>query len=170
MRKSPQRSGLSGDISSHEISLMRFELPDAQIKIDGAERTICTLVNGAGLAMNTVDALALHGDHAANFPDTGGEAISETVKRSFELILQDDRVKVIVNHFGGLTLGDMIARDVLLAFKELDVGSKVPVAVRIRGTNEKEGEQIIADSGLQLFAYCQTAKSKEVMLVSELSA
>ena len=62
------------------------------IKLDGPERTIGTLVNGAGLAMNTVDALATHGGYAANFLDTGGKATSETVKRSFELILQDKRV------------------------------------------------------------------------------
>lgn len=122
------------------------------IKLDGPERTIGTLVNGAGLAMNTVDALATHGGYAANFLDTGGKATSETVKRSFELILQDERVKAIfVNIFGGLTLGDMIARGVLLAFKELEM--PVPVVVRIRGTNEKEGQKIIAESGLELFAY-----------------
>jgi len=122
------------------------------IKLDGEERTIGTLVNGAGLAMNTVDALATHGGYAANFLDTGGKATSETVKRSFELLLQDKRVKAIfVNIFGGLTLGDMIARGVLLAFKELDM--PVPIVVRIRGTNEKEGQKIIAESGLKLFAY-----------------
>lgn len=113
---------------------------------------IGTLVNGAGLAMNTVDALADAGGVAANFLDTGGKATAETVKKSFEVILRDERVKAIfVNIFGGLTLGDMIARGVLLAFKELDM--KVPVVVRIRGTNEAEGQQIIADSGLKLYAY-----------------
>jgi succinyl-CoA synthetase alpha subunit len=132
------------------------------IKLDGSERNIGTLVNGAGLAMNTVDALALHGGWAANFLDTGGKATSETVKRSFELILQDERVKVIfVNIFGGLTLGDMIAKGVLLAFKELDVGSTVPVVVRIRGTNEKEGQMIIEESGLDLFAYDDFEKAAE---------
>ncbi|KAF2435094.1 succinyl-CoA ligase-like protein subunit alpha [Tothia fuscella] len=115
-------------------------------------RNIGTLVNGAGLAMNTVDALATHGGYAANFLDTGGKATSETVKRSFELILQDPRVKVVfVNIFGGLTLGDMIARGVILAFKELEMA--VPVVVRIRGTNEKEAQKLIADSGLKLFAF-----------------
>lgn len=121
------------------------------IKYDG-EGNIGTLVNGAGLAMNTVDALADAGGVAANFLDTGGKATAETVRKSFEVILRDDRVKAIfVNIFGGLTLGDMIARGVLLAFKELDM--KVPVVVRIRGTNEAEGQQIIADSGLKLYAY-----------------
>jgi succinyl-CoA synthetase alpha subunit len=115
-------------------------------------RNIGTLVNGAGLAMNTVDALATHGGYAANFLDTGGKATSETVKKSFELIMQDERVKVIfVNIFGGLTLGDMIARGVILAFKELSIS--VPVVVRIRGTREEEGQKLIKDSGLDLYAF-----------------
>ncbi|KAI1209466.1 succinyl-CoA synthetase-like protein [Annulohypoxylon truncatum] len=113
---------------------------------------IGTLVNGAGLAMNTVDALAEVGGRAANFLDTGGKATSLTVKKSFEFILKDSRVKCIfVNIFGGLTRGDMIAEGVIMAFKELKM--KVPVVVRIRGTNEKEGQDIIAQSGLPLFAF-----------------
>lgn len=113
---------------------------------------IGTLVNGAGLAMNTVDALADAGGLAANFLDTGGLATSETVSAALELILRDKRVKVMfVNIFGGLTKGDMIARGVISAFKALEL--KVPVVVRIRGTNEAEGQQIIAESGLPLFAF-----------------
>lgn len=121
------------------------------VKLPG-EGTIGTLVNGAGLAMNTVDALTDAGGNVANFLDTGGKATSVTVKESFELILRDPRVRVVfVNIFGGLTLGDMIARGVILAFRELS--PKVPVVVRIRGTNEKEGQKLIADSGLPLFAF-----------------
>lgn len=112
------------------------------IKLAG-DGNIGTLVNGAGLAMNTVDALADAGGKAANFLDTGGKATSETVKKSFEVILKDERVKVVfVNIFGGLTLGDMIAEGILLAFKEL--GVKVPVVVRIRGTNETKGQRIVS--------------------------
>jgi succinyl-CoA synthetase alpha subunit len=115
----------------------------------GGDGPIGTLVNGAGLAMNTVDALS---GHAANFLDTGGKATSETVKQSFEIILRDPRVRVIfVNIFGGLTLGDMIARGIIMAFKELS--PRVPVVVRIRGTNEKEGQELIAESGLPLYAF-----------------
>lgn len=111
------------------------------IKLAG-DGNIGTLVNGAGLAMNTVDALADAGGRAANFLDTGGKATSETVKKSFQVILQDQRVTAIfVNIFGGLTLGDMIANGVLLAFKDLDM--KIPVVVRIRGTHEKEGQKIV---------------------------
>jgi succinyl-CoA synthetase alpha subunit len=112
------------------------------IKLAG-DGNIGTLVNGAGLAMNTVDALADAGGKAANFLDTGGKATSETVKKSFQVILQDPRVKaILVNIFGGLTLGDMIANGVLLAFKELEM--KIPVVVRIRGTNEAEGQKIVS--------------------------
>ncbi|KAI6870649.1 succinyl-CoA ligase subunit alpha [Hortaea werneckii] len=123
------------------------------VKLDDPEANIGTLVNGAGLAMNTVDALRLHGGKATNFLDTGGKATSETVKKSFELILRDPRVKVIfVNIFGGLTDGGMIAEGVLLAFKEVDMKGK-PVVVRIRGTNEETGQRIIAESGLALEAF-----------------
>ncbi|KAI0508493.1 succinyl-CoA synthetase-like protein [Xylaria bambusicola] len=119
---------------------------------EGEIANIGTLVNGAGLAMNTVDALAHAGGRAANFLDTGGKATSETVKKSFEVILKDPRVKcILVNIFGGLTLGDMIARGVIMAFRDLNMS--VPVVVRIRGSNEKEGQQIIAESGLPLFAF-----------------
>jgi len=133
-------------------ALRRTEDEDAQeleaekdgivyIKLAG-DGNIGTLVNGAGLAMNTVDALANAGGKAANFLDTGGKATRETVKKSFQVILQDERVKVIfVNIFGGLTLGDMIANGVLLAFKELEM--QIPVVVRIRGTNEEEGQKIV---------------------------
>lgn len=123
------------------------------VRLDDPAANIGTLVNGAGLAMNTVDALRLHGGKATNFLDTGGKATSETVKKSFELILRDPRVKVIfVNIFGGLTDGGMIANGILLAFQEVDM-KDVPVVVRIRGTNEAVGQKTIADSGLGLEAF-----------------
>lgn len=117
--------------------------------------SIGTLVNGAGLAMNTVDSLELppHNGLCANFLDTGGKATSQTVKTSFELILRDERVKVIfVNIFGGLTDCGMIADGVILAFKEVDMKG-VPVIVRLRGTNEEVGQKKIAESGLSLEAF-----------------
>ncbi|KAL4886571.1 succinyl-CoA synthetase-like protein [Aspergillus karnatakaensis] len=121
------------------------------VKLDG-RGTIGTLVNGAGLAMNTVDALSIHGGHCANFLDTGGKATSETVKSSFRIITSDPRVKAIfVNIFGGLTRCDMIAEGIILAFRDLEL--KVPVVVRLRGTNEEEGQKMIAESGLPLHAF-----------------
>lgn len=123
------------------------------VRLNDPNASIGTLVNGAGLAMNTVDALLMHGGKATNFLDTGGKATSETVKKSFELILQDSRVKVIfVNIFGGLTDGGMIANGILLAFKEVDMRD-VPVVVRIRGTNEEIGQKTIAKSGLGLESF-----------------
>ena len=123
------------------------------VRLEDEGANIGTLVNGAGLAMNTVDSLRNHGGIATNFLDTGGKATSETVKKSFELILKDPRVKVIfVNIFGGLTDGGMIANGILLAFKEVDM-KDVPVVVRIRGTNEEVGQKTIAESGLSLEAF-----------------
>ncbi|KAI0151950.1 succinyl-CoA synthetase-like protein [Hypoxylon sp. NC0597] len=139
------------DLSAEDEAEVSVE-KDGIVYIKLENGNIGTLVNGAGLAMNTVDALADAGGRAANFLDTGGKATSETVKRSFEVILTDPRVKCIfVNIFGGLTRGDMIAQGVVLAFEELQMS--VPVVVRIRGTNEKEGQNIIAESGLPLFAF-----------------
>lgn len=121
------------------------------VKLDGPG-TLGTIVNGAGLAMNTVDNLVAKGGHPANFLDTGGKATSDTVKAGFKIVTSDERVKAIfVNIFGGLTLGDMIAKGILMAFKDLDL--KVPVVVRIRGTREAEGQQMIRESGLKLEAF-----------------
>ncbi|BCR86153.1 putative succinyl-CoA synthetase subunit alpha [Aspergillus chevalieri] len=136
------------------------------VKLDG-EGSIGTLVNGAGLAMNTVDALTIHGGHCANFLDTGGKATSQTVKSSFQIITSDSRVKAIfVNIFGGLTRCDMIAEGIILAFR--DLGLKVPVVVRLRGTNEEVGQKMIAESGLSLHAFdsFEDAAKKVISLAS----
>lgn len=113
------------------------------IKLDDPEASIGTLINGAGLAMNANDALTLRGARPTNFLDTGGKATKETVKMSFEVLLRDPRVKVIfVNIFGGLTLCDMIAEGIMLAFKDLEM--KIPVVVRLRGTNEERGQRMVS--------------------------
>lgn len=112
------------------------------VKLDDPSANIGTLINGAGLAMNALDALKELGARPTNFLDTGGKATSETIKKSFALLLNDSRVRVIfVNIFGGLTLCDMIAEGVMLAFKNLSM--KVPVVVRLRGTNEEKGQQMV---------------------------
>jgi succinyl-CoA synthetase alpha subunit len=131
------------------------------------ERNIGTLVNGAGLAMNTVDALAKKDLHATNFMDTGGLATSDTVAAGFSILLKDPRVELIfVNVFGGLTNGDMIANGIVMAFKQVDV--TVPVVVRIRGTREAEGAEVIKNSGLALWAVREwedaTAKIRELLI------
>lgn len=92
--------------------------------------------------MNTVDVLEKLGGSAANFLDTGGKATSDTIKTSFSLILADARVKVVfVNIFGGLTLCDMVAEGIMLAYKT--IGIQKPVVVRLRGTNEELGQKMV---------------------------
>ncbi|THV68177.1 succinyl-CoA ligase subunit alpha [Aureobasidium pullulans] len=138
-----------------EVEAEKSGIVFVKLNTDDPHASIGTLVNGAGLAMNTIDALALppHNGACSNFLDTGGKATSQTVKKSFELILSDPRVKVIfVNIFGGLTDCGMIADGVILAFKEVDMRG-IPVVVRLRGTNEEEGQRKIAESGLELEAF-----------------
>lgn len=138
-----------------EVEAERHGIVFVKLHAGDASASIGTLVNGAGLAMNTVDALSLppHEGKCANFLDTGGKATSETVKKSFELILRDERVKVIfVNIFGGLTDCGMIAEGVIMAFNEVDMRG-IPVVVRLRGTNEEVGQRKIAESGLELEAF-----------------
>jgi succinyl-CoA synthetase alpha subunit len=128
---------------------------------------IGTLVNGAGLAMNTIDSLALHNLSVTNFLDTGGKATSATVKESLRLVLKDDRVKtVFVNIFGGLTKCDMIAEGVLAAMEELQ--PDVPVVVRLRGTREEEAEAVMAKAKDGMKVYCEPDFEKSVELVKQL--
>ena len=143
----PEYQSVELEAASHGIVYVKLTLEDESANIG-------TLVNGAGLAMNTVDALSIRGGRPSNFLDTGGKATAETVKKSFEAVLADQRVKVIfVNIFGGLTLCNMIADGIMLAFRELGERMRVPVVVRLRGTNEEIGQKMIAESGLDLLAY-----------------
>jgi len=141
------------DIASLDVDELSVEKDGiVYIKLDNDDAYVATLINGAGLAMNALDVLHDNGAYPTNFLDTGGKATSETIKKSFEVILKDSRVKVIfVNIFGGLTRCDMVAEGIILAFKELDM--KTPVVVRLRGTNEAEGQKLIAESGLPLHAF-----------------
>lgn len=107
------------------------------------------MVNGAGLAMATMDIIKLAGEQPANFLDVGGGATQERVEAAFRLILSDDSVKaVLINIFGGIVRCDMIARGVIAAAKNLGVG--VPVVVRLEGTNADEGLKLLEESGLGL--------------------
>ncbi len=107
------------------------------------------MVNGAGLAMATMDVIKLHGGEPANFLDVGGGATREKVTEAFKLILADDTVKaVLINIFGGIVRCDMIAEGIIAAVKEVDV--KVPVVVRLEGTNAPAGRQLLAESGLAI--------------------
>lgn len=118
----------------------------AFIKLDG---NIGCLVNGAGLAMATMDIIKLHGGSPANFLDVGGGANKEKVTAAFKIILKDPNVKgIFVNIFGGIMKCDIIAEGVIAASKEL--GLKVPLVVRLEGTNVELGKKLLAESGLDI--------------------
>lgn len=107
------------------------------------------LVNGAGLAMATMDIIKLNGSEPANFLDVGGGATKEKVTEAFKIITSDKNVKgILVNIFGGIMRCDVIAEGVVQATKE--VGLKVPLVVRLEGTNVVEGKKIIEQSGLNV--------------------
>ena len=118
------------------------------VALDG---NIGCMVNGAGLAMGTMDIVALHGGFPANFLDVGGGATKERVAHAFKLILSDSKVKaVLVNIFGGIVRCDMIAEGIIGAVKE--VGVSVPVVVRLEGTNADLGKKVLSESGLDIIA------------------
>ncbi len=127
-----------------EVEAQKYDL--AFIKLDG---NIGCLVNGAGLAMSTMDIIKLHGENPANFLDVGGGADKEKVTEAFKIILRDPEVKaILVNIFGGIMKCDVIAEGVIAASKE--VGLKVPLVVRLAGTNVEKGKEILAGSGLNI--------------------
>ena len=116
------------------------------VTMDG---NIGCMVNGAGLAMSTMDVIALEGGSPANFLDVGGGATKERVTEAFKLILSSDKVRAIfVNIFGGIVRCDMIAEGIIAAVKEVDV--KVPVIVRLEGTNVEAGRELLRNSGLAI--------------------
>ncbi|MGH8322579.1 MAG: succinate--CoA ligase subunit beta, partial [Steroidobacteraceae bacterium] len=116
------------------------------VSLDG---DIACMVNGAGLAMATMDLIKLHGGHPANFLDVGGGATSERVTAAFQLVLSNPKVRaVLVNIFGGIVRCDLIADGVINAVK--NVGVKVPVVVRLEGTNADKARETLARSGLTI--------------------
>ena len=129
-----------------EIEASKFDL--AYIQLDG---NIGCLVNGAGLAMATMDTIKLFGGEPANFLDVGGGATTEKVTEAFKIMLRNPNLKaILVNIFGGIMRCDVIAEGVVAASKA--VGLKVPLVVRMKGTNENQGKQILADSGLPIIS------------------
>ena len=125
-----------------EIEASKFDLN--YIKLDG---NIACMVNGAGLAMATMDIIKLAGGEPANFLDVGGGASQQRVEAAFKILLADENVRaVLINIFGGIVRCDMVARGVVEAAKNL--GIKVPVVVRLEGTNVEEGQRVLRESGL----------------------
>ncbi|MGA0881823.1 MAG: ADP-forming succinate--CoA ligase subunit beta [Burkholderiaceae bacterium] len=138
-----------------EIEASKFDL--AYIQLDG---NIGCLVNGAGLAMATMDTIKLFGGEPANFLDVGGGATTEKVTEAFKIMLSNPNVKaILVNIFGGIMRCDVIAEGVVAASRA--VGLSVPLVVRMKGTNEDLGKKILADSGLPIIAADTMAQAAE---------
>ena len=130
-----------------EIEASKFGL--AYIKLNGS---IGCMVNGAGLAMATMDIIKLHGEEPANFLDVGGGASKEQVTAAFKLILSDKKVKgILINIFGGIMRCDVLAQGVVTAAKESKI--KVPLVVRLAGTNFEKGKEILDKSDLKFYPH-----------------
>jgi succinyl-CoA synthetase beta subunit len=141
-----------------EIEASKFDL--SYISLDG---NIGCLVNGAGLAMATMDTIKLYGAEPANFLDVGGGATTEKVTEAFKIMLKNAKVKgILVNIFGGIMKCDTIATGVVAAAKEVKL--HVPLVVRMRGTNEDQGKQILKDSGLPIISADTMAEAAEKMV------
>jgi len=131
-----------------EVEASKYDLN--YIKLDG---TIGCMVNGAGLAMATMDIIKYYGAEPANFLDVGGGTSEERVKEAFKILLGDPNTKaVFVNIFGGIVRTDLVARGIVNALKGMDIELKVPIVIRLVGTNEEEGRRIIQESGLNFVA------------------
>jgi succinyl-CoA synthetase beta subunit len=135
LRDKSQEDAIEARAAEHDLNY---------VSLDGE---IACMVNGAGLAMATMDIIKLHGGRPANFLDVGGGATAERVTAAFELILANPKVKaILVNIFGGIVRCDVIAEGIIAAVKKVDV--KVPVVVRLEGTNAKQAREMLAGSGL----------------------
>jgi succinyl-CoA synthetase beta subunit len=138
-RDASQEDAMERAAAEHELNY---------VSLDG---NIACMVNGAGLAMATMDMVRLHGGMPANFLDVGGGTTAAKVAEAFKLILADTKVKaVLVNIFGGIVRCDLIAEGVIAAVREVHVA--VPVIVRLEGTNAEAGRTMLAQSGLDIIA------------------
>ena len=139
LRDETQEDEMEREAAQHDLNY---------VSLDG---DIACMVNGAGLAMATMDLIKLHGGEPANFLDVGGGATSERVAEAFKLILSNTNVRaILVNIFGGIVRCDLIAQGIITAVKE--VGVNVPVVARLEGTNVEKGRELLAHSGLDIIA------------------
>ncbi len=139
LRDETQEDAAEREAAEHDLNY---------VSLDG---DIACMVNGAGLAMATMDLIKLHGGEPANFLDVGGGATAERVAAAFKLILSNENVKaILVNIFGGIVRCDLIADGIIKAVRE--VGVEVPVIARLEGTNVEKGRALLADSGLEITA------------------
>ncbi len=144
-----------------EVEARKYGL--SYVKLDGS---IGCMVNGAGLAMTTMDVIHLYGGEPANFLDIGGGASAEKVAAAIQIILQDPDVKAILfNIFGGITRGDEVARGILSALNEMP--SDLPMVVRLVGTNEEEGRELLANADMETAASLADAAQRAVAMVKE---
>jgi succinyl-CoA synthetase beta subunit len=143
-----------------EIEASKFDL--AYIQLDG---NIGCLVNGAGLAMATMDTIKLFGGEPANFLDVGGGATAEKVTEAFKIMLASPKVKaILVNIFGGIMRCDTIAEGVITACKAVNL--KVPLVVRMKGTNEELGKKMLKDSGLPIISADTMAEAAQKVMAA----
>ncbi len=143
-----------------EVEASKFDL--AYISLDG---NIGCLVNGAGLAMATMDTIKLFGAEPANFLDVGGGATPEKVTEAFKIMLKNPKVKaILVNIFGGIMKCDTIATGVITASRAVDL--KVPLVVRMKGTNEELGKKMLADSGLPIISADTMAEAAQKVVAA----
>ena len=143
-----------------EANAAKWELN--YVALDG---DIGCMVNGAGLAMGTMDIVKLHGGAPANFLDVGGGATKERVSEAFKIILSDENVKaVLINIFGGIVRCDLIAEGVIGAVEE--IGVQVPVVVRLEGNNAELGQKVLADSGLNIIAATSLTDAAEQVVAA----
>ena len=139
LRDPSQEDPMEREAAEHDLNY---------VSLDG---NIACMVNGAGLAMATMDLIKLHGGDPANFLDVGGGATKERVEEAFKLVLSNENVAaILVNIFGGIVRCDLIAEGIIAAVR--DVGVKVPVVVRLEGTNVDKGRELLASSGLDIIA------------------
>ncbi|MBI1301735.1 MAG: ADP-forming succinate--CoA ligase subunit beta [Alphaproteobacteria bacterium] len=144
----PEIAALRDESEEDENEKIAHDNDLSYVRLDG---NIGCMVNGAGLAMSTMDIIKLHGGEPANFLDVGGGATKERVTTAFKIILSDPNVKgILVNIFGGIMKCDVIAEGVIAAAKEVDL--KVPLVVRLEGTNVEKGKEIMAKSGLPIIS------------------
>ena len=144
LRRNPDIAALKDPTETDPLELQATELGLNYIRLDG---NVGTMVNGAGLAMATMDVVNMAGARAANFLDVGGGANEEMIGKGFEIILNDPNVQaILINIFGGILRCDVLAGGVVSAAKKIDL--KVPLVVRLEGTNVAEGRKILEESGL----------------------
>ncbi|MFZ5929980.1 MAG: ADP-forming succinate--CoA ligase subunit beta [Pseudomonadota bacterium] len=158
----PEIAGLRDAMEEDPVELEASKRDLNYVKLDGE---IGCLVNGAGLAMATMDIIKLYGSSPANFLDVGGGADKEKVTEAFKIILRDPNVKaILVNIFGGIMRCDIIAEGVVAAAREVRLS--VPLVVRLEGTNVEQGQKILADSGLPILSAHDLADAAEKVVAA----